>query len=111
MGSFTEAFNLFWFTKQTGKAVSTAEREARSQDHKFIRCELDGYIPEEKANMECKHVSAFGQAGRNPGALLLAVPAPELRHRGGSHLSIRPVRKFQMGVHPDPQVTKHQLTT
>ena len=52
MGSFTESFNLFWFTKQTGKAVSTAEREARSQDHKFIRCELDGYIPEEKANMD-----------------------------------------------------------
>jgi len=54
MGSFTEAFNLYWFTKQTGLQVDTSWREQRHKEHKFMRAEIDGWAG---APVECKHVN------------------------------------------------------
>jgi len=55
MGSFTEAFNLYWFEKQTGWIVSTDNREQRHADCGFMRCEIDGWT--DGTPIECKHVN------------------------------------------------------
>jgi predicted phage-related endonuclease len=59
MGSFTERLNLYWFARETNKRVITTDRERRHPIHEFMRCEIDGWVPDEKAIVEAKHVGAW----------------------------------------------------
>lgn len=63
LGSFTEAFNLAWFERQTGLAVSTAGCEGLVHPtHSFIRCNLDGVCAD--GIFEAKHVNGFFKPDR-----------------------------------------------
>jgi predicted phage-related endonuclease len=61
LGSFTEAFNRFWFSKNTGHEVTNDGDERMSLDFPFMSCTLDGLVRTENATyvFEAKHVSAF----------------------------------------------------
>jgi len=62
MGTWTEPFNRYWFTKQTDKAVSESPdmRECRHENG-ISRCELDGWIMGENEIFEAKHTNAFAK--------------------------------------------------
>lgn len=59
LGTWTEPFNLHWFSRQTGKGVSTGMAAVVHGEHTFIRCNLDGWCDADEAVVEAKHVSAF----------------------------------------------------
>lgn len=57
LGSYTEAFNVFWFEKNTGMKVDREDLECIHADNKWMTCTLDGHI--NGAVFEAKHVGAF----------------------------------------------------
>jgi len=59
LGTWTEPFNLHWFSRQTGKDVSTGMAAVVHSEHAFMRCNLDGWCEADEAVVEAKHVSAF----------------------------------------------------
>jgi putative phage-type endonuclease len=61
MGSWTEPFNRYWFSKQTEKPVTEDMRECRHTND-ISRCELDGWIVGENAIFEAKHTNAFAKS-------------------------------------------------
>lgn len=61
LGSYTEPFNIAWFEKNTGIAVSTENCEGLTHEqHKHMRCNLDGICS--GGIFEAKHVNAFEKA-------------------------------------------------
>ena len=60
MGTYTEPFNVEWYSRQTGIAVSQANTDHLVHpEHTFMRANLDGKIP--GGILECKHVSAYAK--------------------------------------------------
>lgn len=75
MGSFSEPLNVAWFEKQTGLAVSVESLPPCDKGPPFMRCTLDGWIPERGAVFEAKHCGV-----RNSDAELFARYVPQLQH-------------------------------
>lgn len=46
MGVWTEQFNVFWFSQETGKTVINCGDTRVSQEHPWMRCNLDGEVVE-----------------------------------------------------------------
>lgn len=46
MGVWTEQLNVFWFQKQTGKLVISRGDTRVSEEHPWMRCNLDGEVDE-----------------------------------------------------------------
>jgi len=61
MGTFTEPFNIQWFTKQTNRVVTDNGIQRISSSHKFMGCTLDGITDDGMTVFEAKHVSAFAK--------------------------------------------------
>lgn len=64
MGQFTEALNVFWFEKSTGRTVSDEQRQVKHEDYAFMACTLDGMTTTaggQPAVFEAKHVNAFSK--------------------------------------------------
>lgn len=63
LGTFTEALNLFWYTKKTGKRVHGQREKLVHPTIPFIRATLDGRTTHPENNMaaviDAKHVNAF----------------------------------------------------
>lgn len=62
LGSFTEPFNRFWFSKTVGREVTDAGEDVHHSTFSFMRCELDGRTltgDGQSAIFEAKHVNAF----------------------------------------------------
>ncbi|HEY1858691.1 YqaJ viral recombinase family protein [Acidocella sp.] len=78
LGSATEAFNLYWFELMGHGSVSCQGVPRIHEQHKFLRCTLDGLadFPGAKARViQCKHVS-----GRQPFEEVIARYAPQVCH-------------------------------
>jgi hypothetical protein len=62
LGSFTEAFNCFWYEKTSGRAVIRRNETWVSEQHPFMRANLDG-LTNNSAGMlsyiDFKHVGQF----------------------------------------------------
>ena len=64
LGTFTEAFNLKWFTLTTGRAVTNAGEFRKHGTRDFMRCILDGMTVTgtgAPAVFEAKHVNAYSK--------------------------------------------------
>lgn len=63
MGTFTEPFNLQWYTQETGIAVALADSSAHAE-HEFMTAHLDGITSRdgEPGVWEAKHTGAFSKA-------------------------------------------------
>lgn len=61
MGSFTEPFNVYWFQKQTGRAVTHKGAELVHPTIPYLTCTLDGLTDDGNTVFEAKHVSAFSK--------------------------------------------------
>lgn len=64
MGQFTEPLNLYWYEKQTGRAVTDEQAQLKHGEYPFMSCTLDGLTTTEaghKAIFEAKHVNAFSK--------------------------------------------------
>ena len=61
MGTFTEPFNIQWFTKQTGRVVTDNGVQRISSNHRHMGCTLDGITDNGLTVFEAKHVSAFAK--------------------------------------------------
>jgi putative phage-type endonuclease len=60
IGILTEPLNREWFTRETGKEVTTADCEGlMSFTEPFMRANLDGRVAGEDAIFEAKHVNQF----------------------------------------------------
>lgn len=46
MGVWTEQLNVFWFQKHTGKLVISRGDTRVSEEHPWMRCNLDGEVNE-----------------------------------------------------------------
>jgi predicted phage-related endonuclease len=78
MGTATESFNRFWYTKKTGRQVTDDGGERLSFTEPFMGCTLDGLTTtrgDELAVFEAKHVSAFAKEDE-----ILARYLPQLTH-------------------------------
>lgn len=75
MGSFTEPLNIAWFEKNTGLGVETSNLPRCDQGRDFMRCTLDGWVPERNAVFEAKHCGV-----RNTDAEIFARYVPQLTH-------------------------------
>lgn len=60
MGSWTEPLNRLWLSYATGLSVRAGESLTHPK-HKFMRASLDGYIENDNAIVECKHVNDFSK--------------------------------------------------
>lgn len=89
LGSWTEAFNRQWYTRQTGHHVEEANRVVRCATHQFRSASLDGYIPALNAIWEGKHVSAFAKPDE-----VLAKYMPQLQH----NMAVRGASKAVLSV-------------
>jgi predicted phage-related endonuclease len=47
MGTFTEPFNAAWFERVTGKRVISRGDTRVSEEHPWMRCNLDGEVVDE----------------------------------------------------------------
>lgn len=74
MGSWTEPLNRLWLSYATNFAVTTGESLTHPA-HTFMRASLDGYIHDDNAIIECKHVNDFSKMDD-----LLAKYYPQLQH-------------------------------
>jgi len=61
MGNWTEAFNVMWFEKTTGRKVTNQGDERMSWEQPFMACTLDGLTDDGDTIYEAKHVSAFAK--------------------------------------------------
>lgn len=59
MGTWTEALNIFWFERQTGKRVTDRKRKFPHPRHDYIVARPEGLVDDGRAILECKHVGAF----------------------------------------------------
>ncbi len=60
MGTWTEALNRYWFTRQTGKQIITEDCDHIAHpEHKFMRANLDGRVVTERAVYEAKHTGQY----------------------------------------------------
>ncbi|MBI1425811.1 MAG: endonuclease [Gammaproteobacteria bacterium] len=62
MGQFTEPLNIFWYEKQTGRAVTDEQLQVKHPQYSFMACTLDGKTVSSggsPAIFEAKHVNAF----------------------------------------------------
>jgi predicted phage-related endonuclease len=75
MGSFTEPLNVAWFEKNTGLAVGCVDLPDCGKGPPFMRCTLDGWIPERSAVFEAKHCGT-----RSTDAEIFARYVPQLTH-------------------------------
>lgn len=75
MGSFTEPLNVAWFEKNTGLSVECIDLPDCSKGPPFMRCTLDGWIPERSAVFEAKHCGT-----RSTDAEIFARYVPQLTH-------------------------------
>lgn len=77
LGSFTESFNAFWFTQETGRAVSNRGELVVSKKYPFMRCNLDGLTTADdlRAIWQAKHVS-----GREPVEVVTQRYTPQVTH-------------------------------
>lgn len=75
MGSFTEPLNVAWFEKNTGINVETVALPYCGCGPSFMRCTLDGWIPEVEAVFEAKHCGT-----RSTDAEIFARYVPQLTH-------------------------------
>lgn len=65
MGSFTENFNAFWYTKQTGRLITERSTRIVSVRHPFMCANLDGVTTTSKgaeAYWDAKHVGRLDEA-------------------------------------------------
>ena len=64
MGSATEAFNAYWYTKQTGMPVGNRNELRVSERHPFMRANLDGITQTKHgfAYWDAKHVGRLDEA-------------------------------------------------
>lgn len=78
LGSHTEAFNRFWWTRQTGIEVTDAGMECAHPDLPFLTCTLDGRVALAAglAVFEAKHVG-----GREPFDTVVARYMPQVHHQ------------------------------
>jgi predicted phage-related endonuclease len=75
LGSFTEPFNIEWFTKTTGRVVTNQQERHVHAKHTFMTCTLDGMTDGGKAVFEAKHVGQFMKEDE-----ILDRYAPQLHH-------------------------------
>ena len=75
MGIYTEDFNRNWFEKTTGKLVLTNTETIVSPTFSWMVASLDGWIEEEKAVWEAKHVNGFSKPDN-----VLKKYMPQLQH-------------------------------
>lgn len=61
MGSFTEPFNIQWFSEQTGRIVTNMGDERVHPVIPYLTCTLDGLTDDGVTVFEAKHVSAFSK--------------------------------------------------
>lgn len=73
LGSFTEAFNVAWFEKQTGRSVT--HRGTVMTAGEFMAVTLDGLTDGGARVFEAKHVGAFRRDGE-----IFAAYVPQLTH-------------------------------
>lgn len=59
MGTWTEALNIYWFEKQTGKRVVKRKEKFPHPKHSFIVARPEGLTDSDQSILECKHVGAF----------------------------------------------------
>ncbi|MBF0562191.1 MAG: YqaJ viral recombinase family protein [Alphaproteobacteria bacterium] len=84
MGTFTEPLNRYWFTQQTGVAVTPVSEARVHPQHPYMRANLDGLCGD-GAVFEAKHVNAFARDDE-----VLARYFPQLQHYlavTGAHLA------------------------
>lgn len=60
MGTWTEALNIYWFEKQTGKRVTRRKEKFAHPKHPFIVARPEGLTDSDQSILECKHVGPFG---------------------------------------------------
>jgi len=75
MGIYTEDFNRNWFEKTTGKLVLTSNETIVSPTFSWMVASLDGWIEEEQAVWEAKHVNGFSKPDN-----VLKKYMPQLQH-------------------------------
>jgi predicted phage-related endonuclease len=75
MGIYTEDFNRNWFEKTTGKLVLTNTETIVSPTFSWMVASLDGWIEEENAVWEAKHVNGFSKPDN-----VLKKYMPQLQH-------------------------------
>lgn len=64
MGTITEPLNRYWYTTQTGRAITDAGAQRCHAEYPFMRCEADGFTATESgapAVFEAKTVNAFSK--------------------------------------------------
>lgn len=60
MGTWTEPLNRYWFTRETGKQITTEDCDhITNTKHTFMRANLDGLIVTEAAVFEAKHTGQY----------------------------------------------------
>jgi predicted phage-related endonuclease len=89
MGSFTEALNVAWFTRQTGLIVAGRGEELVCQVDPWRTATLDGRIESDRSVFEAKHTNPFGKTTE-----LIQQWMPQLHHNmdvahvSRAHLSV-----------------------
>ena len=73
MGTFTEPFNAFWFTQETGLEIKDRNIQFSTPDHPNLLWNADGRIAENNCPWEAKHVASFASIDET-----LAKYAPQL---------------------------------
>lgn len=64
LGTFTEPANRYFYTKRTGRSISSAGEMRTCASHPFARCTLDGLTTDSKGNpavFQAKTVNAFSK--------------------------------------------------
>lgn len=61
MGVQSEPLNVKWFAHETGHSVLLEDKPRVSTEIPFMRATLDGWVPEQQAVLECKHVNQFSK--------------------------------------------------
>jgi predicted phage-related endonuclease len=75
LGSWSEAFNRQWYTRETGHRVSRIGEPVLCSRTPWRRCTLDGFVAGKMAVFEAKHVSAFAKSEE-----ILERYMPQLQH-------------------------------
>lgn len=60
LGIFTEPFNVFWFEKKTGRAVTHRNEFRRMEGLEYLACNLDGMTDNGRTVWDAKHTNPFG---------------------------------------------------
>jgi predicted phage-related endonuclease len=89
LGTFTEPFNVEWFTKTTGRVVTNQGERHVHGTHSFLTCTLDGLTDDGKTVFEAKHTGEYMKEDE-----ILDRYAPQLHH----NMSVMGVRNAVLSV-------------